>query len=361
MGTGEGAPGPISKIEGRTGDEGTDAITEIMPEITVVVPVFNARQRAKKCLASLVRQNYENYEIILVDDCSSDGTYELVKRSVDQSKRTRIRQTPENLGAAAARNLGIKEARGEYIAFTDCDCVVDNHWVEGLIECLITKKGEVAGGGVKTPQEIGFFARSLGTLRKPGPKLVSEDEAEDIPTCNAIFKKALLERMNCFDETFESSGGEDTDLCARIKQENIPIYYTPKAIVWHYHKSGFIPFIKWRFNSGIGLSRFARKHFLESKFAYNLVNLLLLPSLFFLILVCLLFKPLLLVAILGAVYLVNLVKSYLKNHEEFEFSEVGFGVLLNWLLRGVTSLGFLYGMMRVREDRQKSRKKWRAI
>ncbi len=321
------------------------------PKIIIVAPMFNARESAKKCLVSLVRQKYENYEIILVDDCSTDGTYELVKRSVDQSKRIRIKRTTENLGAAAARNLGIKEAKAEYIAFTDCDCEVDAHWLDRLIECLITNGGEVAGGEVKSPREINFFARSLGTLHKPAPKLISKNEAEDIPTCNAIFKKSLLARMNYFDETFKSSGGEDTDLCARIKLEKIPIYYTPKAIVWHYHKGGFIPFIKWRFNSGIGLSRFARRHFFESKFSYNLFNLFLLPSLFFLILACLLFMPILLVAILGTGYLVNLAKSYFKNRQEFTFSEIGFGVLLNWLLRVITSLGFVYGMVRGRKGR----------
>ena len=327
------------------------------PEVSIVVPVFNARKSTEKCLTSLLRQSYENYEIVLVDDCSTDGTYELVKQSVDQSKRVSIKQTRENVGAAAARNLGIKEAKGEYIAFTDCDCVVDADWVERLVECLITNRGEVAGGEVRTPRDINFFARSLGAPHKPAPKLISKDEAEDIPTCNAIFKKSLLARIGYFDETFRFSGGEDTDLCARIKLEKIPIYCTPKAIVWHYHKSGFIPFIKWRFNSGIGLSRFARRHFFESKFVYNLFNLFLLPSLFFLILVCLLLMPILLVAILGIVYLVNLAKSYLKNRQEFEFSEIGFGVLLNWLLRVVTSLGFVYGMVHFHKD---GRERWKT-
>lgn len=328
----------------------------MQPEVTIVVPIFNARESTEKSLASLLRQNYENYEIILVDDCSTDGTYELVKQSGDQSERIKVKQTRKNLGAAAARNLGIKESKGEYIAFTDCDCVVDADWVERLVECLITNRGEVAGGEVKTPREINFFARSLGTLHKPAPKLISKDEAEDVPTCNAIFKKSLLARMNYFDETFKSSGGEDTDLCARIKLEKIPIHYTPRAIVRHYHKNEFIPFIKWRFNSGIGLSRFARRHFFGSKFTYNLFNLFLLPSLFFLVLVCLLFMPVLLVGILGIVYLANLVKSYFKNRQEFEFSEIGFGVLLNWLLRIVTSLGFLGGMMHFHKDRQETRR-----
>jgi len=336
-----------------TPKEGADTIEKVIvvkPEITIVVPMFNARKTAEKCLISLLRQSYENYEIIMVDDCSTDGTYELVKQLVDQSERIRIKQTRENLGAAAARNLGIKEAKGEYIAFTDCDCVVDTQWLERLVDCLVTNRGEVAGGEVKTPREINFFARSLGTLHKPAPKLISKDEAEDIPTCNAIFKKSLLARMNYFDEAFKFCGGEDTDLCARIKSKKIPIHYAPEAILWHYHKNGFISFIRWRFNSGIGLSRFARKHFFESKFSYNLVNLLLLPGLFFLALACLLFMPILLVAILGVVYLVNLAKSCLKNYQEFKFSEIGFGVLLNWLLRVITSLGFLYGMMHFHKD-----------
>ncbi len=327
------------------------------PEITVVVPIFNARKTAEKCLVSLLRQSYKNYEIIMVDDCSTDGTYELVKPLVDQSERIRIRQTRENLGAAAARNLGIKEAKGEYIAFTDCDCVVDTQWLERLVDCLATNRGEVAGGAVKTPRETNFFARSLGTLHKPAPKLISKDEAEDIPTCSAIFKKTLLARMNYFDEAFKFCGGEDTDLCARIKSEKIPIHYAPEAILWHYHKDGFISFIRWRFNSGIGLSRFARKHFFESKFSYNLVNLLLLPGLFFLALACLLFMPILLVAILGVGYLVNLAKSCLKNYQEFKFSEIGFGVLLNWLLRVITSLGFLYGMTHFHKDRPEPEKR----
>jgi len=90
---------------------------KMKPEVTIVVPMFNARKSAEKSLASLLRQNYENYEIILVDDYSTDGTYELVKRSVDQSGRIGLKETWGKAGDCSSEKFGNKISKGRIHCF----------------------------------------------------------------------------------------------------------------------------------------------------------------------------------------------------------------------------------------------------
>lgn len=310
------------------------------PKVTVVVPVFNAEKDIEGCVESLLKQTYEDYEVLLIDDCSTDKTYHLMKQITDRYRGAKVKRNMNNLGAAITRNIGIREVKGEYVAFTDSDCVVDVHWLNELVKCLVKNGGKVAGGEVRTPRNINYFARCVGTLHKPSPKLISKVEAEDIPTCNSIFKKSLLLKLSGFDESFKFAGGEDTDLCARIRLKGIPIYYAPQAIVWHYHKNNFVSFVKWRFRSGIGLSKFAKKHFFKNKVVYNLFNLFLLPFLFLIVLLILLFKPSVLLLVFIVAYFIGFTQNYTASKKQFKLNEICFGVILDWVLRVITSLGF---------------------
>ena len=110
-----------------------------MPKLSIIIPVFNVEQYLGKCVDSLLAQDYDNYEIILVDDGSTDGSGAICDSyvSIDDrciDYRCDIKVVHQsNAGLSAARNAGIKAAKGEYVMFVDSDDYIDNHILEKLV------------------------------------------------------------------------------------------------------------------------------------------------------------------------------------------------------------------------------------
>ncbi|MBQ3654800.1 MAG: glycosyltransferase [Synergistaceae bacterium] len=90
-------------------------------DISVIVPLFNAEKFIRVCINSVLAQTFGNFEVLIVDDCSADGGVELCRELYGKDERVRIILQPQNSGAGAARNRGLSEARGKYIAFIDSD------------------------------------------------------------------------------------------------------------------------------------------------------------------------------------------------------------------------------------------------
>ena len=108
-------------------------------KVSVIVPVYNVEKYLRKCLASLVNQDFEDYEIIIVNDGSPDNSQEIIDEYTKKYKFIRS-FTKENGGLSSARNYGIDKARGDYIAFVDSDDYVDVAFLKELYEA-ITKDG----------------------------------------------------------------------------------------------------------------------------------------------------------------------------------------------------------------------------
>lgn len=125
-------------------------------QVTIIVPVYNAKKYISKCLDSIINQTYSDLEIIVIDDGSKDGTTELVKGYVNRDKRISL-IVKENEGVGIARNTGIESAKGEYITFVDADDWID----EDFIETLVAKIGDadVAVGRFKPVIEDENFSR----------------------------------------------------------------------------------------------------------------------------------------------------------------------------------------------------------
>ena len=94
-----------------------------LPFISIVTPAFNAADTIHETIQSVERQNYKNYEHIIIDDGSRDGTYELLKKVSKENKQLKVICHHEhvNKGVSASRNLGIRIAQGQWIAFLDSD------------------------------------------------------------------------------------------------------------------------------------------------------------------------------------------------------------------------------------------------
>src|SRR5690625_145630 len=91
------------------------------PLISVITPAYNAERFIGETIESVLQQTYKNWEMIIVDDCSTDATVEIVQQYVEQDERVRLIQLKENSGSAIARNTAMDHARGDFFAFLDSD------------------------------------------------------------------------------------------------------------------------------------------------------------------------------------------------------------------------------------------------
>lgn len=97
------------------------------PFVSVIIPAYNAEKTIEACLDSIMNQTYRNYEVIVVDDSSVDNTSTIIKKYP-----VKLIRAPKNLMAGGARNLGLKYAQGEIIAFTDADGITDKNWLNNI-------------------------------------------------------------------------------------------------------------------------------------------------------------------------------------------------------------------------------------
>jgi len=115
--------------------------------VSIIVPMYNAREYISEALESLIKQSYKNIEIIVVDDGSTDNSSEIAKNFSTKDKRIKLIENAQNAGVAAAKNRGIKEAAGEYIAYSGADDISHIKRVEWQVDYLIANpKIEICGG-----------------------------------------------------------------------------------------------------------------------------------------------------------------------------------------------------------------------
>lgn len=200
------------------------------PRVSVVVCSYNGGSTLAECLESLSRIRYPDYEVILVDDGSTDGTAAIAARFVDV--RT-IRQ--ENKGLSESRNVGLRAATGEIVAYTDSDCFVDSDWLTHLVHQLEATGADAVGGPNMSPND-GWLAACVGASPgQPTHVLESDQVAEHIPGCNMAYRRGPLEAINGFDPQFLRAG-DDVDVCWRLQQAGRWITFAPGAFVWHHRR-----------------------------------------------------------------------------------------------------------------------------
>jgi GT2 family glycosyltransferase len=225
------------------------------PRVSVVVASYNGGRTLRACLESLCHLHYPDYEIILVDDGSTDDTPALAKEFPEV--RT-IRH--ENRGLSAARNTGIAAAVGEMVAFTDSDCRADKDWLRYLVGDLLNSGFVGIGGHNFLPPDDSLVAAAV-MVSPGGPAhvMLTDREAEHIPGCNMAFYKWALEEIGGFDPTFRKAG-DDVDVCWRLQQRGHKIGFSPAGFVWHYRRSTVKAYLKQQAGYGEAEALLARKH-----------------------------------------------------------------------------------------------------
>ncbi len=173
-----------------------------------------------------------DYEVVVVDDGSADTTPEVLA-AISHPRLRVVRQ--DNGGPAAARNRGVKEANGELIAFTDDDCRPHADWLVQLLGPFADPSVAAVGGRtlpVSTDDVISRFMTHRHYQELPRE---IDGEIRWVVTCNAALRRSALEQVGGFDESFPVPGGEDTELCSRLRGAGYVLAVAPEAVVLHDH------------------------------------------------------------------------------------------------------------------------------
>ncbi len=223
------------------------------PRISVVVCIYNGDETIHECCEGLLKLDYPNFEVIIVDDGSTDTTSAVASEYGFRLIRT------ENGGLSAARNVGLQAATGEIIAYTDVDAYPDPHWLTYLAATLMKTKHVGVGGPNLAPPDDGPIADCVDNAPgNPIHVLLTDQEAEHIPGCNMAFRKACLQAIGGFDPRFRVAG-DDVDVCWRLQQNGWSLGYSPAAVVWHHRRNSLRAYFKQQEGYGKAEALLARK------------------------------------------------------------------------------------------------------
>ena len=233
-----------------------------MIKASVVICTRNRLDDLKESLDLVLKQNYKNFEVIVVDNASDTQDVSKYIKKI-RSKRVKYVLAPKKPNLPYARNVGIRNAKGEIIAFIDDDSLVSKNWLSEAIKSFYLKDVGAVAGRVKVPKNSDLFEvkylKSKGlkrflyeifalfldyygkpaSIKKSGQVVGFFDydkfiEVDHAWGCNMIYRKSALLKAGLFDENYENYPlREDTDMCVRIKRLGYKILFNPKAKVFH--------------------------------------------------------------------------------------------------------------------------------
>ncbi len=187
--------------------------------VSIVIPTFNESKYIEKCLQSINSQSYTNFEIILVDNGSTDATVKIAQQYVDK-----IVESPEG-NIAELRNKGAAVAKGEILGFIDADCLAHPNWLNNM---LMTMKGKTAVCGCycTPPDEANWVEKAWYSIKPRGIRKVNF-----LGTANLFFLRSVFTQLGGFDTCL--STGEDYDICQRAKSMGYAVISNDKIKVIH--------------------------------------------------------------------------------------------------------------------------------
>jgi GT2 family glycosyltransferase len=214
------------------------------PRVSVVICSYNGARTLRDTLEGLTQVQYPNFEVIVVNDGSTDAT-----PAIAAEYDVRL-ITTENRGLSSARNSGWQAASGEIVAYIDDDAYPDPHWLHYLAYSFMTGDWVGVGGPNIAPAGDGAIAECVANAPGgPVHVLISDREAEHIPGCNMAFRRDALAAIGGFDPRYRVAG-DDVDLCWRLQQHGGRIGFHAAAMDWHHRRNSLAMY--WRQQKGYG-------------------------------------------------------------------------------------------------------------
>jgi len=227
------------------------------PRISVIICVYNGADRVWRAIESLAASavSYPDFELIVVDDGSTDGTQELV-RKYDFVKLI----CAEHGGLSKARNLGATAATGEIFAYTDDDCEVDPDWLYWIAKGYDEQDVDAMGGPNIPPDPLdedeAVVAAAPGA---PSHVMLSDKDAEHVPGCNLTVRRAAFEAIGGFSEVYRVAG-DDVDFCWRLEKAGFKIGFHGAAFVWHRRRTSLYRYFRQQKGYGKAEALLMRDH-----------------------------------------------------------------------------------------------------
>lgn len=303
-----------------------------MDKISVIIPVRNEVEKIEQCLEAVFNQTMKPFEVIVVDGHSTDKT-------VENARKFPVKVIYEGYGTrAGACRVGVENAEGDFIAFTDADCIPETDWLENLVKEF--DAGIVGvGGGIKNIGE-GLWEKSINLIS--GTFLGSANSIQgrffkdkryvnSISGCNSMYHKEDILKIGGFDVRLSTA--EDTELNRKLLRIG-KLLYTPDAVILHNHKRGLKDFAKRMYQYGCGRAK------------GRLWDLQVIPPiLIFLLITSLIFTPRIFLGMVG-IYAAMLVVMGVK----FALQEINpkylFSVPIVYMIEhGLYTIGFWRGML----------------
>ncbi len=241
------------------------------PSVSIIIAHLNSIQYIDQLFDSLLRTTYDNYEIVFIDDGSTDGGFERAREHLSLYPRSIVIRNPERKGTAASRNLGIAKSSGEILIFVEADMAFESNWLEELVECIMSD--HLAGGGqpivldLTDRQKIQAYSTiiiphlgwyvNIGLGRAFSHFGYPSDVTFGFGAGLAV-RRTILEKIGTFDESIEHNLS-DTDLCWRLWLSGHRLIVARRSIVYHQtmksdsSRLNYISHQRWEFDFGKSL------------------------------------------------------------------------------------------------------------
>lgn len=223
-------------------------------KINILIPTYNRPDRLRRCLTSLSKQTYpkNNYEVVIVDDGSPQNLKSVIEEFNREMDIVYIKK--ERGGPASARNTGLKHVKGEIVAFTDDDCVIDKNWLYEIEDAFKDNSEAMCVKGRTLALEPNDFSKAC--------EMYIYGSKKSHATNNIAYKRTVFDKIGSFDTRYVHAY-EDVDLKWRFLKQGFKRVYAESMIVYHPHEDSISVFKKNAYISGTGLGIFFKKYLLK--------------------------------------------------------------------------------------------------
>jgi glycosyltransferase involved in cell wall biosynthesis len=254
-------------------------------KVSIIVPVYNCEKTIERCLLSLINQTYENKEIIVVDDGSTDNTPKILQK-ITEKYNIKVIRLPVNSGASVARSEGIKYASGDIIFEAEADAYYASNYIELCVKHLEDPKVGTVIGALHAWPENSIWYKWWEAKRR----IILHNYK---PLGGWFFRKSDLEKIGYYRGDLKV--GEDREFCLRMKKKlGLEWAYEPKALWYHKYPYGFKAILRKAFRNGFNLIKFNKIIGIHRKvFLYSIAYIIFVTSLAISIVLAITYKNLL--------------------------------------------------------------------
>ena len=234
-----------------------EKIRSMMEKVSLVIPVHNAESTLRECLNSALDQSHSNFELIVVDNASTDKSKEIIFEFLKKDHRIRYVFEPFR-SRGAARNKGIETARASIIAMTDADCIVPRHWLETLIDPIL-KKNEYIVVGNEDDLVGNYWTRMQQRANQDFlVRHLHRAYIDHLDTKNFAIQRMCFGLVGLFDRNIANF--EDFEFKLRLKKAGYHMYFLKDLKVKHRHSCNFVQLFLKRIDQGFWASKIYWMH-----------------------------------------------------------------------------------------------------